>query len=110
MIKTAAIVLLLILLRHMTFIGQVSEGFDLRVKNHAQQLIAIPRPTILNSVEFKYNKIGIDLGYGQQWHFPFSDGPDTLRVKNFGNRYRVELRYYLAPNARRGAMAELARE
>ncbi len=84
-------------------LGQATDGFNLSFKIHTQSLIAIPRPTILTSLEFKYNRVGIDLGYGHQWAFPFSDDPDTIRVRNFGNRYRAEVKYYLTPTERHGS-------
>lgn len=87
-----------------TAAGQTTGRFDLRFKIHTQSLIAIPRPTILTSLEFKNNRVGIDLGYGYQWAFSFTDNPDTMRVRNFGNRYLAEVKYYLAPNEKHGSL------
>ena len=74
--------------------GQEDDKFNIRLKFHPFALAAISRPTVLGSVEFKLNQISIDLAYGQQYGFLLSSQPDTQRVENYGNQYRVDLKYY----------------
>lgn len=73
---------------------QETNKCNIRLKFHPLALAAVSRPTVLGSLEFKLNKIGIDIAYGQQWGFILSSRPDTQRVKNFGNQYRVDVKYY----------------
>ena len=90
------IILLTICLIFITqiIIAQTNKKYNIIPKFHPLALISIPRPTVLGGVELKYNKIGVDLAYGQQWSFFMSSEPDTNRVNNFGNRYRINLKYY----------------
>jgi hypothetical protein len=77
--------------------GQEANKFEVIAKYHPTALLALSRPSVLSSIEFKLNKIGIDIAYGQQWGFLLSSNPDTLRVKNFGNQYRADIKYYFKP-------------
>jgi hypothetical protein len=74
--------------------SQEANKYNIRLKFHPLALAAVSRPTVLGSIEFKLHKIGIDLAYGQQWGFILSSNPDTQRVKNFGNQYRIDIKYY----------------
>lgn len=91
-----AVVTSLIVISSYSF-GQGNNNFNVILKFHPSAIVALSRPTILGSVEFNYKRIGIDLAYGQQFGFWYSSNPDTLRVNNFGNQYRADLRYYLNP-------------
>src|SRR5687767_13738503 len=77
--------------------AQERETVQLIPKIHPLALIAIPRPTVLASVDVKYKKLALDSAFGQQWSFFMSSDPDTQRVKNFGNRYKGDLKFYLRP-------------
>lgn len=77
--------------------GQDSNDFNVRLKFHPSAFVALSRLTFLGSVEFNYKRVGVDIAYGQQWAFICSSHPDTLRVKNFGNQYRADLKYYFKP-------------
>jgi hypothetical protein len=86
----------------LTTFGQEASKFEARLKFHPLALAAISRPTVLSSIEFKLNKVGFDIAYGQQWGFLLSSNPDTQRVKNFGNQYRFDLKYYFNTNKGNG--------
>ena len=75
--------------------SQDKREYDFIFKFQPSALVAITRPTVQAAVEFKYKKTGIELSYGQQYGFPISADPDTMRVKNYGNRYRIDLKHYL---------------
>lgn len=88
------IAFLFILLNPFTTLGQSKNKLDFIFKFHPLTLISIPRPTVQGSIELKYNKTGIDMAYGQQWNFPMSQNPDIPVVKNYGNRFRLDLKHY----------------
>jgi hypothetical protein len=85
---------LLLTISSLNTFGQEGNKFEVKAKFHPSALLALSRPTMLGSIEFKLNKIGLDIAYGQQWGFLLSSKPDTLRVKNFGNQYRADIKYY----------------
>ncbi len=97
MTRILLIILLLLFFLFENINGQEFRDFDIRIKVHPTALISIPRPTVQVGMELKYRKIGVDLSYGQQYAFLLSSDPDTIRVNNFGNRFRVDLKYYLNP-------------
>ena len=90
------LILNLVFLTLSTF-GQNVNKTNILIKLHPSAIVALSRPTVLGSIEFKYKRTGFDFAYGQQWLFIGSTNPDTVRVKNFGNQYRIDLKYYLNP-------------
>lgn len=88
---------LLLSIASLDTLGQEANKFEVKAKFHPSGLLALSRPSMLGSIEFKFNKIAIDLAYGQQCLFLLSSNPDTLRVKNFGNQYRADIKYYSKP-------------
>lgn len=91
-----------IVLCYYTMHGQSNSPFELHIRSHPLYIIAIPRPSVVFSTELRYRQLGIDIGYGLQWSFPFSDDPDTVRVTHLGYRYNVELKYYVRPSLAEG--------
>lgn len=68
----------------------------LKFKFHPLAILS-PRPNLLFGSELKIKKLGIELSYGRQIAFLSSSNPDTSRVKNYGYKFKIELKYYLKP-------------
>jgi hypothetical protein len=63
---------LLLTISSLNTFGQEGNKFEVKAKFHPSALLALSRPTMLGSIEFKLKKIGLDIAYGQQWGFLLS--------------------------------------
>jgi hypothetical protein len=71
--------------------------FSILLKFHPLAALNIDRPSIQGSVEFKYRKLSLELGYGQRYldHDWRRVKTDTVTTNFKGRNYRIDIKYYI---------------